>query len=150
MRTTLAPSPKWARRRVASLLLAASALATSACEGLFQPTTVCTLGAAPAIRVYVRDAVSGALIPPDEGTTLILRDGAFVDSTSWPRSGGPWPDGVPLTSSGATERPGTYDVTVRHPAYAEWNTTGIRVREGDCGVRTVTLTAHLRSAAAAP
>ncbi|MBA3853063.1 MAG: hypothetical protein C0503_01535 [Gemmatimonas sp.] len=122
----------------------------SACKGLFDSTTVCTLGASAAIRVFVRDAASDALIPPDGGTTLILRDGAFVDSTTWPRAGGPWPEGVPLTSYGAIERPGTYDVTVRHPGYAEWNTTGIRVREGECGVRTVTLTARLQSPAAAP
>ncbi len=149
MRALPTPALWSARRRLTRLLAAASVLATSACEGLFDSTTVCTLGASAAIHVFVRDAVTGAPIPPD-GTTLILRDGAFVDSTTWPQPWGTWPEGVPLYTSQAFERPGTYDVTVRQAAYVQWDTTRIRVREGECGVRTVTLTARLRSLAVAP
>ncbi len=132
-----------ARRRLVMPLVLASVLAVGACADLFSTSTVCALGAQAAIRVYIRDAASSALLPPN-GTTLILREGAFVDSMTWPSpGGGTWPDGVPISTPRSYERPGIYDVTVQHPGYAQWDTTRIRVREGECGVNTVTLTARL-------
>ncbi len=93
----------------------------------------------PAVRVLVNDSASGA--PAASGAQLLVRDGAYVDSTAFP-PGHPELDATPLI--GADNRPGTYQVTVRKPGYWDWSRSGVKVTEGRCNVNTVKLTARLQ------
>jgi hypothetical protein len=103
----------------------------------------------PSIAVLVRDDATGAFI--GAGATLVQRDGAFVDSVSFPADA-PTYNTVPLATHDALERAGEYTITVRRAGFADWERTGIVVSDGRCNVRTVHLTAFLTpaSAAAAP
>ncbi len=121
--------------RTASLLFLAT---TVGCEA-FTESPVCTREARASVVVLVKDAVSG--LPIAEGSTLILRDGAFVDSIS---ASAPYDDAAPLVTQNSWERAGTYTVTVRRPGYAEWVATGVSVVGGVCHVQTVGLTAQLQ------
>ena len=79
------------------------------------------------------------------GTTLILRDGSFVDSTVVPPDA-PFSNDRPLYTPNAVERPGIYHVTVRRAGYATWERQDVAVSQGRCGLRSVTLTARLLAA----
>lgn len=109
--------------------------------GAFEETLVCTTEARPSVVVSVQDSVSGLAIAA--GATLVLQDGAFVDSLTLP---GAWANDALLSTPNSAERPGTYTVTVRRADYADWIKTGVVVRQGRCHVHTVTLTARLKPA----
>jgi hypothetical protein len=90
----------------------------------------CDMSAHPAIRLDVRDSVTEATVT--EGIRAIARDGTFADTTLF----------RPVQL--AHERPGTYTVTVEKEGYQTWSRTGVRVRDGECHVRTVDLIARLK------
>ncbi len=119
-------------RRILWLLLASFA---AGCES---PIT-CVDVPVPAVRVLVEDSVSGA--PAASGARLVVRDGSYVDSTAT-LPGHPEVDALPL--SGADNRPGIYEVTVRKAGYRDWLRTGVKVTQGQCNVNTVNLTALLQ------
>ena len=96
----------------------------------------CTADARPGIVIEVSDSVTGA--PITRGYTVIVAEGAYRDSVSFPLEG-PLP--YPVF---AVERRGTYTVTVRADGYADWIRTGVRVTADECHVRTVALAARLR------
>ncbi len=116
------------------LLLGLLAL-TSGCDALGSVT--CTTIALPAIIVYVRDAPSG--VPAAGGATVVARSGSYADSVSVP-TGLTYDYPVSL----ASERPGTYAVTVRKTGYRDWSQSNVRIDADQCHVRTVTLTASLQ------
>jgi hypothetical protein len=121
-----------------SLHLAACLLAAAlaACDGWGG----CTLNIVPGVVVEVRDGVTGQFL-----TTTprgVVRQGTFVDSLEV--SG--FTDDVPprvATLAGADERAGIYVVQIEADGYLPWDTTGVRVTEDDCHVRTVHFTADL-------
>jgi len=96
--------------------------------------TVCTLSFDYGIIVRVEDSVSGA--SAGSGARLVLRDGAYVESTEESFDG--------LYLSGAGERTGVYTVTVQKPTYHDWARTNVRVTAGECHVHPVNLTARLQ------
>jgi hypothetical protein len=96
---------------------------------------ICTTDVRPAIVVQVRDAATQA--PAASGATGTLRDGSFGTVIR------PDPGENALGMRGAEERPGTYAVTVDKPGYQQWKQENVRVRDGSCHVRTVTLQASL-------
>lgn len=97
---------------------------------------ICTTDVQPAIVVQVRDAATQA--PAASGATGVVRDGSFTDPMQ------PLDLGEnALELRGALERPGTYTVTIDKPGYRQWEQQGVRVRDGSCHVRTVTLQASL-------
>lgn len=102
--------------------------------------TVCDRYASPSVVVQVRDLVTGAYIA--SGATLVLRDGAFVDSVSMPADE-TTRNGVGLMTENSLERAGVYSVTVRRAGYARWVREGVKVTADECHVRTVLLTARL-------
>ncbi len=106
--------------------------------GCDSPTTCVDVPVA-AISVLVRDSASGA--PAASGAQLLVRDGAYADSTAFP-PGHPELDAAPLF--GAENRPGIYQVTVRKAGYWDWVRSGVKVTEGRCNVNTVRLTARLQ------
>lgn len=73
-----------------------------------------------ALRVDVQDARTGA---PTYDVTVIAQDGAYADTVEISSFGDP----VRSIALLAENRPGTYDVTVIHPAYETWHRSGIRV-----------------------
>jgi len=99
----------------------------------------------PSISVLVRDAATDAYI--GSGATLVLTDGAFVDSASHPAVL-PSVNEYPLTTPNSGERAGTYDVIVRRAGYDDWHRNDVVVTQGRCHVRTVSLTARLTPSAA--
>jgi len=128
--------------RLVSLRLTAALTGLSAlvaCDNVFGPRA-CTMEMRPSVVVYVRDARTDAYIAA--GATMILTDGAFVDSVTVPANqSGENARGLWTFDSG--ERPGVYQVTVRRAGYEEWVRSGVWVRGGACHVATVTITARM-------
>ena len=108
-------------------------LALAACE-LSDPV-VCPAIVPQAFHVSAQDS-SGANVLP--GASVVARDGAHADSVVAPPA-------VTVMGVGG-DRPGTYTVTVRQAGYQLWSQSGLKVRDGACGVRTVELLAHLQPA----
>lgn len=104
--------------------------------------TACILLPKFAVVAEVFDASTGA--PNAFEATLILTDGTFVDSVRGTYNG---PDRFAATRLGAaTERPGTYSVTVRKPGYRDWMRSQVVVRSESCGVETRTFRVDLARA----
>lgn len=101
---------------------------------------VCDLGAHPSVTVVVRDSLTGAGIA--SGATLVVRDGAFADSTSHPADD-PRFDDISLSTPRSYERPGVYSLEVRRAGYADWTRHSVRVLQGECHVRSVTVIARM-------
>lgn len=128
---TTIPGPRGA----AALLALGAVLAAAACDDASLEPIACTAVAMPAVVVRVHDALSGA--PLVAGVSLVLQDGAFVDSV---RVGDPPPwYGETITTPRTYERPGTYEVRVRREGYGPWARAGVVVRADACHVATVTL-----------
>lgn len=66
------------------------------------------------LDIEVIDAETRAPVPAAE---ITVRDGAYVETFSGSRA------------AAASERPGTYSVTIRAPGYQAWQRDNIRVRE---------------------
>ena len=115
------------RSRVMSAILVLSSCSS--------PVTdyACLDSAEPGVLVFVQDSLTGAVLVWD--AEVILTDGAYSERL---RIVDPGP-----ALRGAEERPGTYSVTVGHPGYLQWSTTGISVVSGVCHVITVKVTARL-------
>lgn len=98
--------------------------------------TDCPLGAAPGIKVEVRDAITQS--PAVEGVTgLVYRDG----------ESDPLSEGLvkqsPLLMI-AYVGPGLYSVELRKMGYRTWIVSGVRVeREGQCDLKPAQLQARL-------
>lgn len=102
-----------------------------------RPPLVCGLQSLPAITVHVRDSASGGAV--GQPTVLVVRDGAYVDSTD-SRSG----LNDPTTLFAAWDRPGTYRVAVRAPGYVPWVRDHVKVPQGQCRAEGVRLEVALR------
>lgn len=124
--------------RVFGSAFAAVAILLGGCDALSNEV-ICTAILVYGIRVTVQDSVSGA--PVASGAQLIARDGAYADTASFPANQ-PNFDGLPLQA--APERPGTYIVTVRKTGFGDWVRNVTVVREDECHVRSVELTARLQ------
>lgn len=117
-----------------AILASMAMLALGACSS--SPTAVaCTEEARPGIIVRVVSEPDGS--PAASGAVLTLEDGDFhqvVDQTI---------DGLILY--GATERPGTYDVTVARAGFHSWIRSDVEVEltPSGCHVVTVELEASL-------
>jgi hypothetical protein len=120
------------RNRLAHLPLVGLAVLSS-CDVL--PPLACTTEARAAINVEVRDSVTDA--PAAAGALAIARDGVFADTLIGF-------DG--LSVGGAWERPGNYAVSVTKAGYQGWSVSDVRVTDGSCHVRSVTLQARLQPA----
>ena len=99
---------------------------------------VCTQNLVPGIVVTVTDSLSGVM--PASTLTAIALEGAYRDSVSYAA-----PAASALTISLASERAGTYSVTVRKPGYLDWVKNGVTVTKDVCHVTTVALNAKLKT-----
>jgi hypothetical protein len=96
---------------------------------------VCVDTSRIAIVLEVRDSVSGA--GAAVGTSLVVRDGVFVDSTVTAAYSATHMAWLP-------QRPGIYTVTLRHTGYREWIKPGVALLSERCGVQQVQLFARLQ------
>jgi hypothetical protein len=99
---------------------------------------ICTTEFRFGLSVQVKDSVSGAWAA--SGAQLVLRDGAYADSASYPPNRS---DLDALSLNGAGERAGTYEVTVRKAGFMTWQRQAVRVTANECHVNSVSLTAML-------
>ncbi len=97
-------------------------------------SVVCTADFRYGISVSVEDSVSGASVA--SGARLVVRDGAYFESTSQV-----WVGDVLLA---AGERPGLYIVVVSKSGYRDWTRTNVRVEDDGCHPVGVHLTARLQ------
>ena len=100
--------------------------------GTLEPV-LCTQQFVFGLTVTVVDQSTSA--PVANEATMTLRDGTYeeVVTDSWDGS----------TLSGAGERPGTYTITIEHPAYTTWTRAGVTISADECHVIPVALTAEL-------
>ena len=132
-------NPRWASAdtmRTPPLLPVVFVSAAFGVAGCDYPTA-CLMNIEPAIEVEVRDAATGG--PAATGARGTVTDGDFVDSLRLSRRD----DSGWFSMRAADERPGTYDVRLENPSYKTWERSGVRVRDGECHVRTVQLEARL-------
>ncbi len=120
------------QRRLKTLLVI-TPIYLSAC-GTLDPV-VCTLEFRFGVSVQVVDAASGTALA--EGSTMTLRDGDYVETTSESFDG--------RTMVGAGERAGTYIITVAREGYHSWVLTDVEVTEDECHVDPVLLLAELEA-----
>jgi hypothetical protein len=114
-------------------LLVLSLAATSACTEVSGIT--CSTDSRPALMVDVRDSVTN--LPAGQGARIIARTGTVADTADTREY---YAAGYGL----ASERPGTYTLTVEQDGYRPWSRSGIEVTEDVCHVRTVQVTARLQ------
>ncbi len=131
--------PQTERTSIIAALILAPLLVTACGDSV--SGLACPEIARPAIAVTVEDSLTAA--PIAAGAQLIVRDGAFVDSVSFP-AGQLNADGWALSTPNSYERPGTYQVTVRREGYRQWEREDVEVRRAECGVSTVVLRARLQ------
>lgn len=123
--------------RVAFLLVVSAGL--SGCESLGLGRA-CTDEPVAGIMLTVVDSASGEQLEFGE-VTVLVRDGTYRDSVSIPESG------APAVFLLASDRPGTYEVSVTADEYEDWASGSVVVVEDACHVRTVEVLARLQPAA---
>lgn len=121
--------------RASPVLGLLSVVALGGCD-LLGPT--CATYADPGIVVSLVDSLDGN--PVSAPSEVIASEGAYADTVH-----GPWePFDSAWAANLAFERPGTYRVTATAEGYRPWVKDGVRVTEGRCHVRTVTLEALMQ------
>lgn len=131
------PSPRFRDlARVAATTVVISTVA-SACNFSTHPGYTCQGTYVPAVAASVTDNESGANIVT--GSTLIVKDGGYIDSTTFIVGG---------RLVAARDRPGTYDVTVRRGGYHPFYKNGVVVAmdKDNCHAVTVHVEARLQPA----
>ena len=123
-------------KHLKSITVLATAIVVAGCEGITFGRD-CTAILVPAINVTVIDSITGE--SRERGSTVLARDGSFVDSRVVPDDSTLAPFSIQL----AHERAGTYVVTVSHAGYREWTASNVRVRDEGCHVATANLVARL-------
>jgi len=114
------------------------ALVAVGCLGgcnVFEPRD-CAAIALPGITVATIDSATAAQVQADT-VSIGLVDGLYVEEARVPSAVASTPLGF------AVERPGAYAVAVAASGYLPWEVQDVRVRQGECNVETVNLTARL-------
>lgn len=101
----------------------------------------CTTEARSSVTVTVLDSASGT--GRARGATVILRDGAYTDSSVFALDD-PLPGDSVFYPTNTFERAGTYTVRVRRPGYALWERQNVRVTSDQCHVVTARVRARLQ------
>lgn len=114
-------------------------LALSACDSIAD--TICPAVVSPSVQVTAVDSVTNVNVTA--GSTLVLSNAIGTDSVDVPAG--------PATVAGiGPNRTGTFTLRVRRPGYNLWQKPGVRVERGECGARTVQVTARLKPVGPSP
>ena len=100
----------------------------------------CPLSVEPGLRVEVRDRATGGYIPATPRG--VARVGTFQDSLDVSGFSADVPPRV--TTLDGSVPVGRYTVHLAAEGYQPWDTAGVQVREGDCGIVTSSFTAALQ------
>ncbi|MEO7042627.1 MAG: hypothetical protein ABI035_10240 [Gemmatimonadaceae bacterium] len=123
---------RWMTLTVSVAIIASTACSSSASS----PTGVaCTTNIVPGLSITVANASTGAQII--DSAAVSITDGGYTESYTL----GGQPGGV---ISAANERPGTYNISVRKPQFAPYDTAGVTVTKDACHVQTVQVVAKLQ------
>jgi hypothetical protein len=123
------------------LLLGLAGLLGSGCTLLTDDGRACPANIVVGHIVGVRDSVTG--VAAGRGAFVGAREGAYSELLQF------LGDVIPtdsLTFVGATERAGTYLITVTKAGYLTWVRTGVRVVADECHVHPVTVEVRLQPA----
>jgi len=126
-------------KHVKRITVLATAVAVVGCDSLTFPGSGCTTNLLWGINITVIDSMTGGGLLP--GSTIRVRDGAFVDSLVFADTTNS--QSAPSSVGLAAERAGTYVVSVSRAGYGDWTASNVRVTSDRCHVRTVTLLARL-------
>ena len=107
------------------------------------PFAACGQSVERAIDVEVTDSRTGQWIA--SGAFGFIQDGKYVDTLQIAGWRGSPPNDTITTLGAGLGRAGTYVVQIARPGYATWRRTGVRAREGTCGVVTTRLRATLEA-----
>ena len=122
------------RRRSRFTLASGLMIGLAGCypSGTVDPV-ICTAQFVYGLTVTIVDQTTARPIAAQ--ATMTIQDGTYEETVtdSW--------DGATL--SGAGERPGTYTITIEHPAYTTWTRAGVTISADECHVIPVALTAEL-------
>jgi hypothetical protein len=124
------------RLRTLWTCLAVSALAVPLAGCGFE---TCTLSVEPGIRVEVRDRTTNEFLAATPRG--VAREGTFQDSLEVSGFSTDVPPRVATLDGNVGT--GRYTLHLAADGYQPWDTAGVRVTEGDCGVRTTSFTAAL-------
>ncbi len=119
----------------ALVLLACALLAACGSPEPPPPGTQCTEEARAAITLAV---VDGATEDPVCDAVVTLRDGDYVERIE----GAEGVNACPY--AGAWERPGTYAISVTHPAFETYTREGIDIGADECHVFSFSMTVRLQ------
>jgi len=122
-------------------LLGIAGLLGSGCTLLTDDGHVCTANIVEGLNVAVRDSVTG--IAAGRGAFVGAREGAYSELLQFLGAVIPTDS---LTFVGATERAGTYLITVTKAGYLTWVRTGVKVVADECHVHPVTVDVRLQPA----
>lgn len=113
-------------------------LAAAACSGssATSPKVACAANIVYGISLIVRNAADGT--PVTDSATVRITDGSYVETYSTPG-----PTGI---IQAASERPGTYAISVRKTNFVPYAVSGIVVTSGTCHVNNVQVIAALQPA----
>ena len=121
-----------------SLMLCLLAATLAACDSWGG----CSLSVEPGIRVEVRDGTTNEFLTATPRG--VARAGTFEDSLEVSGLSADVPPRVAELQGWV--RAGRYAVHLAADGYQSWDTAGVRVSEGDCGVLTTSFTTALQPA----
>ncbi|HEX7336894.1 MAG TPA: hypothetical protein VF252_06775 [Gemmatimonadales bacterium] len=100
----------------------------------------CTLGVEPGLRVEVRDRATGGYISPTPRG--VAREGTYQDSLEVSGFSADVPPRVSTMDGWVPV--GRYTVHLAADGYQPWDSAGVQVEEGGCGIETTRFTAALQ------
>jgi len=127
------------RKRWAALTTCVAVLGATACSSSAPTAVACSGGTAYGLAVTVQNAATGA--PITDSASVVIKDGSYVESYNSLGAAGQPGSG---TIHAASERAGTYSITIRKPAFAAYDTTGVVVTKDACHVIPVQVLAKLQ------
>ena len=118
-------------------------LGTAACSSSGPTAVACTGDPVYGLAITVENAATGA--PVTDSASVVISDGSYVESYHYLGAAGQPASG---TIHAASERAGTYNISIRKSGYAAYDTAGVNVTKDACHVQPVQVIAKLDSVTA--
>ena len=127
--------------RLMTLSVCIGILAAAGCSSSAPTAVACTGDPVFGLQVTIENAATGT--PIIDSTSVVITDGSYKESYVLPVAGL-----TPGTISAASERAGTYSISIRRTGFAAYDTAGVTVTKGACHVQPVQVVAKLQPLAA--